>query len=129
MCDDDLRCVCASNDECATHLACRGGVCGRCVEDGECRCDQYCAAGECRPRCTSDADCEGGRCAPAGHCVICVADDDCPGEERCYEDGCVGPCTGGLFSCAPFVPRSNGRCGLCGECDRGPRTSTIRSCP
>lgn len=128
-CDEELRCTCATNDDCATYLACRSGACTRCNEDSHCRCDQYCAAGECRDRCVDDAQCAGGRCHTTGRCVSCITDADCPGAERCFEDGCIGPCDNTFFSCAPFVPCTNGRCGLCANCRMGAPSAPVRACP
>lgn len=134
MCDEDLVCMCDTNDDCPPALACKGGRCRGCTLDSDCRCGHYCEAQECHAACKSDSECPGeARCNTSnGRCAFCLVDTDCPEGEVCYEDGCVGPCSSQLFGgCAPFVTcNDNDRCGGCGSCTKGPTPhAPLPACP
>lgn len=134
------RISCEQGDDCATGV-CDDGCCAvTCTGDEQCRSDEWCRGGWCRPigsPCGSNADCDGNAATPAcdlatGSCVGCVTEADCGTGQLCVDQGCVSPpatgCTRNADCTNPqlkycFVPL--GKCVSCLEDTDCPGTGTM----
>ena len=81
--------------------ACVNGVCGECIQDGDCCPPLVCDEGVCRPYVSYDPDnpppCKKcGYCLPEmacidGVCGVCAVDDDCCYPRECEDGRCLMP--------------------------------------
>lgn len=125
---------CGERDACEGALDCESDICEdgccavSCASDDECRDDETCRNGWCRPigaPCRSNNDCTHNRSTPAcdlatGACVGCLSQSDCGVGQICENRGCRTPAVTGCtvdsdcpLSELPHCFKPLGRCVAC----------------